>query len=460
MNNVPNRIQQDVEVLVGRRNINSGERAVRLKELQDLDQRATALAGSLQRQIVDAGIPSIRDKVERIRAFIYNTRTYVDNEVQGARDDLQTLIDAQGVTIADIQSNVATNAAGITQEAAARAAEDTALAGQITTISTQVGANSSDITAEQLARTNADTALAADITTLQSDFGAASATLTQQGQALSTLEGYAAATYVLRAAAGGASAGLEIVAADDPVSGAASALRFYADDILFDGSVTAHHIAAFGITADKIDTRGLDIRDAAGNVIFSSGSGISATYVSGLGALATADTLGYSSLTGSKPPPDADRTASNTAAAIANQGSFATLNQINVHNVSTYIASAAIRNAQIENASITTLKIFGGAVSKNAVATGVYSASASVTLTEPGWVTAIASFTQGTGKNAHRWRLNIDGTEVQTETPQEATTGALTGGKFCQAGSRNVIVACDTTTGDGRCGVTVFGLMR
>ncbi len=125
-----------------------------------------------------------------------------------------------------------------------------------------------------------------------------------------------------------------------------------------------------------------------------------------------------------------------------------------------YAKDLIVRNANIQNAAITTLKIFGGAVSKNAVATGTYSASTSVTLTEAGWVTAIASFTQGTGKNAHRWRLNVDGTQVQSETPQEATIGAMTGGKFCQPGTRTVIVSCDTTTGDGRCGVTVFGLMR
>ncbi|MBM2322658.1 MULTISPECIES: hypothetical protein [Marivita] len=259
---VPSRTQQDVEILSGRRGP-EGERAVRLKELRALDQRANALAGALQREIADAGIPSIREKIEAIRAFIYNTLTYVDNEVDLARNDLQALIDAQGVTIIDIQGDVAGNAAGITLEAAARAAEDTALAGQITTISTEVTANSSALTIEQLARTDADVALAADITTLEANFAAANASLTQQGQVLTTLEGYAAATYVLRAAAGGASAGLEIVAADDPVSGAASALRFYADDILLDGSVTALHIDVESLAADTIFTHFLTVAGSA-----------------------------------------------------------------------------------------------------------------------------------------------------------------------------------------------------
>ena len=51
----------------------------------------------------------------------------------------------------------------------------------------------------------------------------------------------------------------------------------------------------------------------------------------------------------------ADTTANNTAAAIANQGGFATLDEINSSNVSTYIANAAITDAQINDLSADTI---------------------------------------------------------------------------------------------------------
>jgi phage-related protein len=51
----------------------------------------------------------------------------------------------------------------------------------------------------------------------------------------------------------------------------------------------------------------------------------------------------------------ADTTANNTAAAIANQGGFATLDEITNANVSTYIANAAITDAQINDLSADTI---------------------------------------------------------------------------------------------------------
>lgn len=248
--NVPSRIEQDVEILAGRRG-QKPEHAVRFKDLTVVDQRAQALAANLQRQIVAAGIPTIRDKVESVRAFLYNTITYVDNEVGGARDDLQALIDAQGVTIVNIESDVQDNAAAIVTEAAARASADTALSGQITTINANVSANAANITNEQVARVNADNAIAADITTLETDFAAAEASITENASALSTLEGYAAATYTLRVKAGTGGAQLELVAADDPILGAQSALRLAADNILLDGSVFAVHIDTDSLAASN-----------------------------------------------------------------------------------------------------------------------------------------------------------------------------------------------------------------
>lgn len=67
----------------------------------------------------------------------------------------------------------------------------------------------------------------------------------------------------------------------------------------------------------------------------------------------------------------ADTTANNTAANIANQGAFATEDQIDSSNVSTFIASAAITNAQINDLSAD--KINAGSIQASVMqATSVY----------------------------------------------------------------------------------------
>jgi hypothetical protein len=76
--------------------------------------------------------------------------------------------------------------------------------------------------------------------------------------------------------------------------------------------------------------RGLEIRDSSNNIILASGG-----------------TIDYSAIGGTKPPSDADNTASNTAAGIAGQGAFATLNQISAANISTYMANASIDTLHI-----------------------------------------------------------------------------------------------------------------
>ena len=75
-----------------------------------------------------------------------------------------------------------------------------------------------------------------------------------------------------------------------------------------------------------IDGRNITIRDSSGNVVLSSGSGVNASTITGL-------------------------------------GNFAFLDSITTSNVSTYIASAAIGNAQIANAAINTAKIQDATVS-------------------------------------------------------------------------------------------------
>jgi hypothetical protein len=135
------------------------------------------------------------------------------------------------------------------------------------------------------------------------------------------------------------------------------------------GSITAGSLgiglANNGQKRFDVQTDGtMTIRDGAGNVILSSGSSaaIPVGAVSGLGSLATQNNVSYNAITGTKPPSDADKTSSNTAAAIIGQGSFATLSQITGANVSTYIANAAIGSAHIANAAIGSAHIANAAI--------------------------------------------------------------------------------------------------
>lgn len=101
--------------------------------------------------------------------------------------------------------------------------------------------------------------------------------------------------------------------------------------------------------------------------------------------LQSGGTIDYAKVSGTKPPADADKTSSNTAAGIVNQGALATLNQV----TSTYIADAAITSAKIGNLQVDSAKIADLAVNTlkiadNAVTVPVSAYTASViTLTAP-----------------------------------------------------------------------------
>lgn len=99
------------------------------------------------------------------------------------------------------------------------------------------------------------------------------------------------------------------------------------------------------LAASKIDTRSLTIKDASGNIIFSSGNN-----------------LDYTRVGGTKPPADADNTGSNVAAGIFGQGSFATINQITSGNQSTLIADLSVGRIKIARVSsnTTTLTLTNG----------------------------------------------------------------------------------------------------
>lgn len=98
---------------------------------------------------------------------------------------------------------------------------------------------------------------------------------------------------------------------------------------LTDGSTTIDggNIKTGSISAARIDTRSLTIKNAAGAILFSESVPID-----------------YAAVAGTKPPTNADNTGSNTAAAISGQGSLATMSSvtethINIPNLSSLSAN-------------------------------------------------------------------------------------------------------------------------
>jgi len=113
------------------------------------------------------------------------------------------------------------------------------------------------------------------------------------------------------------------------------------------------------LTADKIDTRGLTIKDAAGNILFGAGTKLNISSIQGLGTLATKNDVHIGS------------TVKFLDGTVLNVDDFVhRLSKITSGNIGTYIDGAAITNAYIGNAAVETLTIAGNAVTVVGVGRG------------------------------------------------------------------------------------------
>lgn len=171
------------------------------------------------------------------------------------------------------------------------------------------------------------------------------------------------------------------------------------------------------LTADKIDTRGLTIRDTNGNVVFDAGTGLNLQQrIPGLGKLATANEARIG---------ETVRVWNGTSYQLLHASDFVnTLSKINSGTISNFMESAAIGNAYIGNAAVSTLKIGQDAVTVprtvtfynqlvgNAAEQEV--ARTSITMNSSGVVYAHLSMAQGFPKGDKSWevRLYINGVEV------------------------------------------------
>lgn len=229
------------------------------------------------------------------------------------------------------------------------------------------------------------------------------------------------------------------------------------------------------VKASYIDTKGLVIRDIYGNPIFSAGTGLDWSYLTSkppFGALALADNVSYSGVTGTKPPTNADNTASNTAAGIAGQGALATANsvfvgstvkfadgstmatadfvnkltKIGTGNIGTFIDGLAITNAYIGNAAIQSANIVDAAVTNAKIGDAAITSAkigdlqvgtlkiADNAVTIPLGVSIGAILESYTG--AHQWAVN-------TVANGDYSTVAESGYTLYGASQQFIMVSCD-----------------
>lgn len=126
------------------------------------------------------------------------------------------------------------------------------------------------------------------------------------------------------------------------------------------------------LTAAQIDSRGLSIKDASGNIILAAGSPLSTSNVSGLGTLATQNTVSTGQVTGLGTLATQNAVDWNSQLVnIPGFGNFAYLNTITSANISTYIASAAIGTAYISDLNAT--KLTSGSITVGTTISGNYS---------------------------------------------------------------------------------------
>jgi len=194
-----------------------------------------------------------------------NTSAIVNEQAVRATAD-----SALATSISSLTSTVNSNTAAISSEATTRANADSALSTTLNSVQATTNANTAAITNETAARTNADSALSTQINSVSAVANGAAAAAIIQQSAIATLNGNASASLVLRSRAGGATGEIEIVAADNPISGPSSAVKIKSDRFQFIGSL-AEFLGDVKITGDLI------VNGAVSRRVYARGSNITTT---------------------------------------------------------------------------------------------------------------------------------------------------------------------------------------
>ena len=203
-------------------------------------------------------------------------------------------------------------------------------------------------------------------------------------------------------------------------------LRDNAGNVLFSAGGLAGNIPLSQLTSSNLVNSNTSWADVAGTsnapannaTVGATWNGNITGYPGNTAVLNTNTTWSNVAGTANAPANNADVTASNTAAGIAGQGNFATLNKILSSNISTYLQTAAIDTAYIKNAAVGTLKIGGQAVTVMVAKERTTLA----TLTGTGWHTILSKSITVTDA--------ISTTAVIIGGKWTATNGSTTGAHF------------------------------
>ena len=355
--------------------------------------------------------------------------------------------DAMASQISILYSGMDANAAAILAEKTTRVTALDSLATSVTSLTTTTNNNTSAIQSEVSSRTSGDTANATAITNLQTRLNSDVTAINSSISSINTsLSGKATSTQLNTLAT--------------TVSGQTTTIQQHTASIDgIQGKYTVKidnngYVSGFGLisSANNGTPSSAFIIRADSFALVMPGYGNYVPFAIGAAGVTFNGKTAWDNVTGISKP---ENNATNGAVIGGNlYGTFDT------NNISTFMPSAVIGNAQIKNAAVDTLTIAGNAVTVPSGATGIYSAVVTISMSQPGYIMCIGTFTQGSGKSGHYWRLLIDAYLAQTELPIGNTTGAMSGYAYVGAGTHTCTISCDTKSGDGRCGIVVFGIKR
>lgn len=240
-----------------------------------------------------------------------NARISAEQQARAA-----ALAEERDARSAALQAEAQARQTAITTEAQARQEGDNALAQQVTTLTTAVSGATAAVQSESLARVNGDAALAQQINTVQAAVGEDLAEVREYAESV-VANSQANANYTIKVTARNdgkvAVAGIGLNATAPSAGPTQSELILMADQFFFvpsmagingplqsllaagvvdgqpttvfnsllwgdktvparvlvDGFLEARHITAGSIKVDKLDTKGITIKDADGNIILS-----------------------------------------------------------------------------------------------------------------------------------------------------------------------------------------------
>ena len=378
---------------------------------------------------------------------------------QTARADADEALAEEIITLSAVVND---NIAAIETEATTRATADSALSTQITTLTSTVNANNSTLTAaintEATARANADNALSSSITTLQTTVNGNTASIQTNATSIDGINakytvkidnnGYISGYGLISTANTGTPTSSFYVLADkfgitSPTSTSPTAnpevpffvltttqvvdgktlapgvyikkgnISTLSADSITTGFLNANRIEANSITAQKIDSRELTIKDSAGNIIFGSGTNLDWSRISNQPSGIYNGNISIGSngvLYGAG--------GGQVSLGGLGAGNFAYISQLNSSNISTYIAGASIGTALIQNAAINNALIANAAVG---------------TLSIAGQSVTVASAYQGSGDiqvgTSWTWVLS-GGIYISGTQPVYVMLNAFAGGAY------------------------------